>query len=36
MKGKIYILGTRGTATHDADFTKGRGEDSFEVKEMKP
>ena len=35
MKGKIYILSTRGTATHDADFEEGRGEDNYEVKEMK-
>jgi hypothetical protein len=24
MKGKIYILSTRGTAAHDADFEGGR------------
>ena len=35
MKGKIYILSTRGTAAHDADFEEGRGEDDYEVKEKK-
>jgi hypothetical protein len=36
MKVKKNILSTRGAATHDVDFEKGRGEDGFEVKEMKP